>query len=84
MNGDDKPKRVLVLTPREPHDKEKKESHTVGPALGPERGALRLVSDRPRPSDFETFDRVVAIGPRYRQRALEPWRPKRRKRRQGA
>jgi hypothetical protein len=32
---------------------------------------LRLVSDRPKGSDFPPF----APRPRYRQRALTPWRP---------
>ena len=41
---------------------------------------LRLVSDRPRPSDFESFDRFVAQSPRYRQRALARWQPKRKRR----
>jgi hypothetical protein len=40
---------------------------------------LRLVSDRPTPSDFESFDRF-AVRPRYRQRALAPWQPKRKRR----
>jgi hypothetical protein len=37
---------------------------------------LRLVSNRRRPSDFDSFDRVTQR-PRYRQRALAPWQPKR-------
>ena len=40
---------------------------------------LRLVSNRPRLSDFESFDRL-AVRPRYRQRALAPWQPKRKRR----
>jgi hypothetical protein len=40
---------------------------------------LRLVSDRPTPSDFESFD-CFAVRPRYRQRALAPWQPKRKRR----
>jgi hypothetical protein len=36
---------------------------------------LRLVSDRPKGSDFESFPRI-AVRPRYRQGALAPWRPK--------
>ena len=35
---------------------------------------LRLVSDRPKGSDFESFPRF-APRLRYRQRALTPWRP---------
>jgi hypothetical protein len=34
---------------------------------------LRLVSDRPKGSDFETLPRL-AQRPRYRPRRLEPWR----------
>ena len=40
---------------------------------------LRLVSNRPRPSDFESFDRFIAQPPQYRPRALAPWQPKRKK-----
>jgi hypothetical protein len=40
---------------------------------------LRLVSDRTKGEDFETFDRFIAQSPRYRQRALAPWQPKRKK-----
>jgi len=36
---------------------------------------LRLVSNRPKGSDFETFPRL-AVRPRYRPRRLAPWRPK--------
>jgi hypothetical protein len=39
---------------------------------------LRLVSNRRRPSDFESFDRFTQ-GARYRQRALAQWQPKRKK-----
>jgi hypothetical protein len=39
---------------------------------------LRLVSDRSRLGDFESFDRFTQC-PRYRQRALAPWQPKRKK-----
>jgi hypothetical protein len=37
---------------------------------------LRLVSNRSKPGDFESFDRFIAQRPRNRQRALAPWRPK--------
>ena len=37
---------------------------------------LRLVSNRRRPSEFESFDRFTQCA-RYRQRALAPWQPKR-------
>jgi hypothetical protein len=40
---------------------------------------LRLVSNRRRPSDFDSFDRVTQR-PRYRQRALAKWQPKRKRR----
>ena len=40
---------------------------------------LRLVSNRRRPSDFDSFDRFTQR-PRYRQRALAPWQPKRKRR----
>jgi hypothetical protein len=33
---------------------------------------LRLVSDRAKSSDWESFDRRT-IGPRYRQGLLAPW-----------
>jgi hypothetical protein len=42
-------------------------------------GPLRLVSNRPSLGDFESFPRF-AIDPRYRQRALAPWQPKRKRR----
>jgi hypothetical protein len=38
----------------------------------------RLVSDRTKGEDFESFERFGA-SPRYRQRALTPWQPKRKK-----
>jgi hypothetical protein len=40
---------------------------------------LRLVSDRTRGGDFDSFDRFIAQRPRYRPRALAPWRPKSKK-----
>jgi hypothetical protein len=39
-------------------------------------GPLRLVSDRPKGGDFESLDRRVVVGPRYRLRALAPWKKK--------
>jgi hypothetical protein len=39
---------------------------------------LRLVSDRTKGEDFESFDRSHSA-PRYRQRRLEPWQPKRKR-----
>lgn len=39
---------------------------------------LRLVSDRTKGEDFESFERFTE-SPRYRQRALAPWQPKRKK-----
>ena len=39
-----------------------------------------LISDRPKGSDFESFPRRAQC-PRYRQRALVPWQPKRKRRR---
>jgi hypothetical protein len=42
------------------------------------RPPLRLVSDRTKGEDFESFERFGA-SPRYRQRALTPWQPKRKK-----
>ena len=39
---------------------------------------LRLVSNRRRPSDFESFDRFTQH-PRYRPRALAKWQPKQKK-----
>src|ERR1700730_6953488 len=39
---------------------------------------LRLVSDRTKGEDFESFDRFTQ-GARYRQPALAPWQPKRKK-----
>ena len=36
---------------------------------------LRLVSDRPKPWEWESFPRRAQC-PRYRQRALVPWQPK--------
>jgi hypothetical protein len=36
---------------------------------------LRLISDRPKGSDFESFSRRAQC-PRYRQRGLVPWPPK--------
>ncbi len=35
---------------------------------------LRLVSDRPKGWEWESFPRRTQ-GPRYRQRGLAPWRP---------
>jgi hypothetical protein len=40
---------------------------------------LRLVSNRRRSSEFESFDRFIAQRPRYRQRALAKWQPKRKR-----
>jgi hypothetical protein len=40
---------------------------------------LKLVSDRTKGEDFESFDRFIAQHPRYRQRALAPWQPKRKR-----
>ena len=37
---------------------------------------MRLVSNRTKGQDFESFDRFTQR-PRYRQRALTPWRPAR-------
>jgi hypothetical protein len=34
---------------------------------------LRLVSDRTKGEDFESFDRFIAQRPRDRRRALAPW-----------
>jgi hypothetical protein len=42
---------------------------------------LRLVSNRTKGRDFESFDRFIAQRPRDRPRALAPWKPKRRSRR---
>jgi hypothetical protein len=41
---------------------------------------LRLVSDRTKGQDFESFDRFIAQHPRYRPRALAQWQPKRKRR----
>jgi hypothetical protein len=43
------------------------------------RPTLKLVSNR-RPSELESFDRFIAQRPRYRQRALAKWQPKRKRR----
>ena len=40
---------------------------------------LRLVSDRTKGEDFESFDRFTQ-GARYRPRALAPWQPRRKRR----
>jgi hypothetical protein len=34
---------------------------------------LRLVSNRTKGADFESFDRFIARRPRDRQRGLAPW-----------
>jgi hypothetical protein len=39
---------------------------------------LRLVSDRTKGADFESFDRFTQCA-KYRPRALAPWQPKRKK-----
>ena len=43
--------------------------------LGRCTAGLRLVSDRVASWEWESFPRL-AVRPRYRQRALAPWRPK--------
>jgi hypothetical protein len=40
---------------------------------------LRLVSNRAKAWEYESLDRWGPAGPRYRQRALAPWQPKRKK-----